>query len=62
MSSKRNHAARSRRSYKWNQIAAKQALRGTPFTYAMRMARIRKALEAMKEQEKHDEQDKQEET
>ena len=59
MSSKRNHAARSRRSYKWNQIAAKQALRGTPFTFAMRMARIRKALEAMKEQEK---QDKQEET
>lgn len=55
MSSKRNHAARSRRSYKWNQIAAKQALRGTPLTYAMRLARIRKALEAMKEQEKQEE-------
>ena len=55
MSSKRNHAARSRRSYKWNQVAAKQALRDTPLTFAMRMARIRKALEAMKEQEEQEE-------
>lgn len=41
MSSKRNHAARSRKTYRWNMIGARQALRGSaPFEVrrAMSMA------------------------
>lgn len=37
MSSKRNHAARSRKTHRWNMIGARQALRGS-YPYEMRRA------------------------
>lgn len=37
MSSKRNHAARSRKTRRWNMIGARQALRGSA-PYAVRRA------------------------
>lgn len=37
MSSKRNHAARSRKTRRWNMIGARQALRGS-VPYAVRRA------------------------